>query len=174
MDPVTVSTSIGRPRDEVYEYLADMANHAEFTDHFLKDFRLTRENSYGLGAGARFRVKARGNRFPWGDVTFTEMQRPSRIVERGRGGKFNRNQTIGVYELQELSPTSTRVIYTLETRPAKLSDKFLESLGARRYLKRQNGKAMRRLQAILEDGARRGDRATVAGGPRKPASQFRF
>jgi uncharacterized membrane protein len=171
---VSVSTTIGRPRDDVFEYLADMANHAEFTDHYLKDFRLTRENSYGLGAGARFKVKAPGNRFPWGDMTFVEVQPQQRIVERGRGGKFNRIQTIGTYELEALSKSSTRVTYTFESNPPKITDKFLESLGARFYIKRQNAKAMRRLRAILEDGVQRGSRATVAGGPRKAASEFRF
>ena len=36
MDPVTVSTTIGRPREEVFAYLEDVANHPEFTDHFLR------------------------------------------------------------------------------------------------------------------------------------------
>ena len=81
MDPSTVSVTIARPREEVFEYLADIANHPEFTDHFLMDWRLTREDSYGLGAGARFRVAAPGNRFPWGDSTFVEVDPPCRIVE---------------------------------------------------------------------------------------------
>ena len=174
MHPVTVSETIGIPRDEVFEYLADIANHSEFTDHYLKDFRLTRENSYGLGAGARFKVKARGNRFPWGDATFIEVKAPERIVERGSGGKFNRVKTLGTFDLEALSNTSTKVSFTFESNPPKITDKFLESLGARGHIKRQNGKAMRRLRAILEDGERRGTRATVAGGPRKAASQYRF
>ena len=45
MDPLTVSVTIARPREEVFEYLADIANHAEFTDHFLKDWHLTREDT---------------------------------------------------------------------------------------------------------------------------------
>lgn len=174
MHPVTVTTAIGRPREEVYEYLADIANHAEFTDHFLVDWHLTREDSYGLGAGARFKVEMPFNRFPWGEVTISELERPSRIVERGRAGKFNRVQTIGVYALEEISSSTTRVTYTFESRPAKLSDRLLESLGARGFVKRKNAKALRRLQAIFEDDARRGRRVTVAGGARKPASQYRF
>ena len=55
MDPITVSATISRPREEVFEYLADIANHAEFSDHYLVDWHLTRENPYGKGAGARFR-----------------------------------------------------------------------------------------------------------------------
>src|SRR5436305_1096509 len=76
MDPVSVSVTIARPREEVFEYLADVANHAEFCDHYLVDWRLTREDSYGRGAGARFRVKVPMNRFPWADVVFAEVERP--------------------------------------------------------------------------------------------------
>ncbi|HZE03586.1 MAG TPA: SRPBCC family protein, partial [Solirubrobacteraceae bacterium] len=99
MEPFTVSTTISRPRPEVYEYLSDIANHAEFTDHYLVDWHLTREESVGQGAGARFRVKAPLNRFAWADVTFIEMQPPFRIVERGRGGKYNRIRMLGTYTL---------------------------------------------------------------------------
>ena len=55
-----MTVSIAKPREEVFEYLADIANHAEYTDHYLTDWHLTREQSYGRGAGARFRVKAPG------------------------------------------------------------------------------------------------------------------
>jgi uncharacterized protein YndB with AHSA1/START domain len=174
VDPVTVEVLIHRPREEVFEYLADMANHAEFTDHYLKDWHLTREDSHGVGAGARFRVEAPLNRFPWADVTFTEMDAPRRIVERGRTGKFNRNLTRGVYELDLGPGGTTRVRFTMETQPAKASDRLLEALGARGWFKRKNAKAMRRLRHILEDGLDRGTRTTVAGGARKPASGFRY
>jgi hypothetical protein len=33
---------------------------------------------------------------------------------------------------------------------------------------------MKRLRSILEEDYGRGQRATIAGGPRKPASGFRF
>ena len=174
MDPVTVSTVIARPREEVFEYLADIANHSEFTDHYLADFHLLREESYGVGAGVRFRVTAPFNRFPWGDANFTEIDAPQRIVERGRGGKFNRNLTRGVWELEPGPGGSTRVSFTFESKPAKLSDRILESLGARAWIKRQNKVALQRLRAILEEGRRRGRRATIAGGARKPASAFRY
>jgi uncharacterized protein YndB with AHSA1/START domain len=170
VDPLTVETTIARPREEVFEYLADIANHAEFTDHFMVDWRLTREDTYGPGAGARYKVKAPLTRFPWGDSTFVELDRPRRIVEVGRMGKFNRIRTLGVYELERAAGNSTRVRFTLETEPKMLSDKFLESLGARAWMKRKLGKAMRRLRSILEEDHDRGTRPTIAGGPRKPAT----
>ena len=75
MDPVTANVLIDRPREEVFDYLADIANHAEFTDHYLKDFRLTREQSYGRGAGARYRVDMPLNRFPWADTTIVTFRK---------------------------------------------------------------------------------------------------
>ena len=66
VEPFTVSSTISKPREEVFEYLADIANHPEFTDHYLVDWRLTREESYGTGAGARFRMKAPFSRFSLG------------------------------------------------------------------------------------------------------------
>jgi uncharacterized protein YndB with AHSA1/START domain len=120
---VTVSTVISAPREQVFGYLQDIANHAEFTDHYLVDWHLTREDSVGLGAGARFRVRAPGNRFSWGDSTFTEVSAPHRIVERGRTGKSNRIRTLGVYELSSAPGGATRVKFSIETEPRVLSDR---------------------------------------------------
>ncbi len=161
MEPFTVSTTIARPREEVFEYLADIANHAEFTDHYLVDWHLTRIDTYGTGAGARFRIKAPLNRFAWADVTFAELQPPFRIVERGRGGKYNRIRMVGTYTLSPGPGNTTKVEYTLETVPSQLSDKLLDMFGGRSWSKRQAAKAMRRLRSILEEGRGRGQRASV-------------
>jgi uncharacterized protein YndB with AHSA1/START domain len=164
MDPLTVSIVVSAPREQVFDYLQDIANHPEFTDHYLVDWHLTRIDSVGRGAGARFRVKAPGNRFSWGDVTFSEVERPHRIVEVGRTGKNNRIRTLGVYELAAGSSDTTRVRFTLQTIPVTLSDKLMEGLGAKGWLRRKNQRAMRRLRSILERGEGRGPRVTVAGG----------
>lgn len=162
MEPFTVATTISKPREEVWEYLADIANHPEFTDHYLVDWHLTRVDTRGQGAGARFRVKAPMNRFAWADMTFAEVQAPFRIVERGRGGKYNRIRMVGTYTLSPGPGGSTRVQYTFETEPSQLSDKLMETLGGRSWTRRKAARAMRRLRAILEDGRDRGSRATVA------------
>lgn len=161
MEPFTVSTTIARPREEVFEYLADIANHAEFTDHYLVDWHLTRIDTYGTGAGARFRIKAPLNRFAWADVTFAELQPPFRIVERGRGGKYNRIRMVGTYTLSTGPGNTTKVEYTLETVPSQLSDKLLDMFGGRSWSKRKAAKGMRRLRSILEEGRGRGQRASV-------------
>ncbi len=164
MQPVTVSIVISAPREQVFEYLQDIANHAEFTDHYLVDWRLTRESSVGVGAGARFRVKAPGNRFGWADATFAEVSAPHRIVEVGRAGKANRIRTLGIYELSASPGGATRVQYTLQTETRVLSDRIVDALGGRAWVKRKNEKAMRRLRSIVERGQGRGRRVTVAAG----------
>jgi uncharacterized protein YndB with AHSA1/START domain len=164
MDPVSASVTIARPREEVFEYLLDVANHAEFCDHYLVDWRLTREDSYGRGAGARFRVKIPFNRFPWADVVFAEVQRPRLIVETGRAGKFNRIRTLGTYELEPGAAGTTRVTFTFESEPGNLADRLGEAMGARPWLRRRTVRALRRLRSILEEDRGRGRRATVAAG----------
>jgi uncharacterized protein YndB with AHSA1/START domain len=171
VDPLTVSTVISAPREAVFEYLEDIANHPEFTDHFLRDWNLTRLDPVGRGAGARFRVAAPGSRFNWAEVTFAEVERPSRVVEVGRSGKNNRIRTLGVWQLDPGPAGATRVSFTLQTWPAKLSDRLMESFGARGWLRRKHQRALKRLRTILEQdpgtsarAARRGERVTVAGG----------
>ena len=163
MDPVSVSIVVSAPRERVFDYLQDIANHPEFTDHYLVDWHLTRLDSVGAGAGARFRVKAPRNRFSWADVTFVEVDRPYRIVEVGRTGKANRIRTVGVYELAEAAG-GTRVRFTLGTEPATMSDRLSESLGGTSWLKRKNARALQRLRSILEEGEGRGRRIKVAAG----------
>jgi uncharacterized protein YndB with AHSA1/START domain len=163
MDPFTVSTTIDRPREEVFAYLADIANHQEFTDHYLVDYRMTREATSGQGAGARFTVKAPLNRFNQADVTFVEVDAPRRIVEAGRTGKFNRIRTRGVYTLEPGPGGTTRVEFTFEAQPALLTDRIMASLGVRGWMRRNTAKALRRLRSILEEDRGRGRRATIAG-----------
>jgi len=164
VDPVTVSTTIGRPREEVFDYLADIANHLEFSDHYMKDFRLTRLDSYGRGAGARFRLDAPLHDL-WADMTFVEVERPYRIVAFGRGGKFNRIKTTTIYTLDEAGGgDSTRVEVMSESEPPLPTDKLLEKIsGYRGWTRRSLRKSLQRLQAILEENEDRGPRATVAG-----------
>lgn len=163
MDPVSVSVNIARSRDELFEYLSDVANHAEFKDHFLADWHMTREDTVGAGAGARFRERLPLHRFAWGDYTLV-VEPPYRIVERGRRGKFNRIRAIGEWTLHEAPGGMTRVEYRYETEPATLSDRLMEAIVGRGWWKRKLGRALRRLQAIHEEDRQRGRRVTIAAG----------
>lgn len=163
MDPVSATVIIGRPPEEVYEYLLDVANHPEFSDHYLVDWHLTRTDSCGKGAGARFRLNTRRSRFGWADMTIIEAQRPWRIVQAGRGGKYNRTRLVSIYALSPGPSGTSRVCLTTETEPATLADRLAEGLGMRGWLRRQTVRAVRRLRSILEEGTERGARATIAG-----------
>lgn len=159
MEPVIATTFIARPREEIVEYLSDVANHPEFKDHYLTDWHLTREDSLGKGAGVRFRETLPFNRFGWGDYTLVEVS-PYRVVERGRSGKFNRNRTMGTWILSDAPGDMTKVEYRYEAERNMPSDRLRESRG---WWKRKTNKAVRRLQSILEENRDRGGRVTVAG-----------
>jgi uncharacterized protein YndB with AHSA1/START domain len=164
MDPVTTTVNIDKPREEVFAYLVDIANHAEFMAPLFDDWRLTRVDSYGKGAGARFRSQARMDRFGWGEVTFLEVEPPRRIVGVGRGGKYNRIKTYCEWTLEPNSADSTRVSFMFETEPALPTDRIVEALSGRRsWFKRNARKSLRRLRSVLEENRKRGPRATVAG-----------
>jgi uncharacterized protein YndB with AHSA1/START domain len=163
VDPVTLHANIDRPREEVFAYLADVANHPEFTDHFLKDWHLTRENSEGRGAGARYRQTGRFDRFGYYDISLAELDPPFRIVAVGRGGKYNRIKTFHQWTL-EPSAGGTRLEYVYETEPPLSTDRFIEAASGRRgWFRRNAAKGLRRMQAILEENRNRGARATIAG-----------
>ena len=82
--PSPSRSTIARPREEVFAYLADIANHAEFLDHFLVDWHLTREDTFGCGAGARFRVKAPLQPLPVGRHARSSRSSAPRADRRGR------------------------------------------------------------------------------------------
>jgi uncharacterized protein YndB with AHSA1/START domain len=163
VDLVTLHANIDRPREDVFAYLADVANHPEFTDHFLKEWRLTREQSEGRGAGARYRQDGRFDRFGYYDLSLAELDPPFRIVAVGRGGKYNRIKTFHQWTLQP-DAGGTRLEYLYETEPALRTDRFIEAVSGRRgWFRRNARKALRRLQSILEEDRDRGARATIAG-----------
>jgi uncharacterized protein YndB with AHSA1/START domain len=163
VDPVTLHVNIDRPREEVYAYLTDVANYPEFTDHFLVSWRLTREDSAGRGAGARYRQDGRFDRFGYYDLSIAELDPPYRIVAVGRGGKYNRIKTFHQWTLEPTS-SGTRLEYVYETEPALPTDRFIEAASGRRgWFRRNAGRGLRRLRSILEENRDRGARATVGG-----------
>jgi hypothetical protein len=69
---------------------------------------------------------------------------------------------MGEWTLHEAPGGMTRVEYRYETQPAKLSDRVMELVAGRGWWKRKLSRAVRRLQAILEEDRSRGRRATIA------------
>lgn len=150
MRSLTVSSTVDRPRERVFEYLSDIANHSEFSDHYLKEFRLERMDSRGVGAAASYRVA-----FPlaetWGDCVIRELAGPHRIRIEGQMGRLGRIRTEAIYELTQAGNDMTRVSYTFSSQPATRGDRLKEAFGMRGWFTRQSRRALRRLSGILED-----------------------
>ena len=162
MGPVTVETVISAPRAEVFDFLGDLANHVAFTDHFVSDYRLARAKSDGPGAAARFRLENPGPK-QWAEVQLTVFDRPRRLVEEGRSGRFGRNRFRTVWDLSP-EGNATRVKLTFESEPATRWDAFKEALGARGWVKRQHRVVLARLRKVFEESRDEPlARATVAG-----------
>lgn len=151
MRPIAVSRTIDAPRERVFEYLSDIANHAEFSDHYLSDFRLERVDSEGLGASASWRM-----RFPlarlWGDAAITELDPPHLIVLEGRAGRIGRIAVRAEYRLVPTGGEMTRVEYRFGTESASRVDRFKQALGMRGWLRRNCRRALGRMAHVLEEG----------------------
>jgi uncharacterized protein YndB with AHSA1/START domain len=160
--PFTVGITIDAPRERVFDYLADVANHIEFSDHYLKDFRLQRLDSTGVGAAASFKL-AFGSSL-WGEIVIAELERPYRIVLAGQSGRIGRVKTRAVYTLTAYGSDMTRLEYEVSSTPATRKDRLREALGGRTWLKLQSRRAMRRLADVLESGQNRSRAARVASG----------
>jgi uncharacterized protein YndB with AHSA1/START domain len=151
MRPVAVSRTVDAPRERVFEYLADVANHAEFSDHYLHDFRLQRIDSSGLGAAASWCLDFPLGRV-WADATITQLEPPHRIVLEGRGGRIGRIPMRAEYRLVPVDHAMTRVEYEYETRPSNPVDRMKEALGMRGWIRRKARTALRRMAGIIERG----------------------
>ena len=171
MRQVTVSIVISAPREEIFDFVSDLAARPAFTDHFMRDYRLARANPVGLGAAARFQMKAPFAK-EYAELEITELDRPRRIVEELAVGRRGRNRSLAVYDFSVDGPGVTRIELTTFSEPATLVDRVKE-LGAAGWLKRQTSKALNRLRMIFEEPpAGELKRATIAGFEPDKAARF--
>ena len=143
----------------------------------MVDWRLTREDTYGYGAGARFRLEDAAATASRGATRRSiEVERPRRIVEAGRGGKFNRIRTLGVYDARPGVGAAPRACGSrCRPSPRLRTDKLPRAFGARGWMKRKLKQvACAACASILEEDRGRGARPTLAGGSRKPATGSPF
>lgn len=164
MGPFGAEIEIDAPRERVFAAIADLARRPSFTDHFLTGFHVTRIESTGLGAGARFRL-ALPLRSVWMDTTIAELEAPHRLVERGRGGRANRIPVSTVWELTEGSGSLTRVRVSQWTEPSNPVDRAVELAAANSvWAERGWREALRRLRDLLEEERPAPAPLAVAGG----------
>lgn len=132
---VAVSTTIDRPRDDVYALVDDLTAHEQWTDHFLTDWKV-RDGvaDVKVKGGGRSQIRA---------VSST----PDAVVEEGTDGK---RRTRGTYALRPLGPAQTEVTFTNEmlergSSVEKLADPLVKLL-----LRRNNARALARLKTLME------------------------
>jgi uncharacterized protein YndB with AHSA1/START domain len=163
MRPFSISTVVDVPRERVFEYLSDIANHAEFTSGYLHDFRLARIETSGVGAAANYRIA-----FPlgrtWAESVLAELDPPHLIRLEGQMGRLGRIKTEAAYRLTQAGHDMTRVEYTFEARPASPADRLKELLGFRAWLAAKSRGGLRRLADALEEDRPSTRAATVAAG----------
>jgi uncharacterized protein YndB with AHSA1/START domain len=163
--PISLTIAVDAPREQVFDFICDLATRPGWIDHFARDYRLERIAAQGRGAAARFRVDApAGVRYM--ETVIAEADRPHRIAEHGRGGRLDRVPIRAVWELRE-GPTTT-VVFTFWTRPTAAIDRLRE-LGRGRWWRRRWAKALRRMREQVESGTGSAP-AQVAGADRLPSS----
>jgi uncharacterized protein YndB with AHSA1/START domain len=164
MGPISAEIEIDVPRERAFELLSDLALRPSFTDHFVTDLRLTRLESRGVGAGARFRLSL-APRSIWMDTVVVEAEPPRKLVERGSGGRGNRIRTTIVWEVLEGAGPLILLRVSFWTEPRNPVDVVVEKLlGAAMRLERDLREALARARDLLESEGPPPRRVEVAGG----------
>lgn len=171
MRQVTVHTVISAPREEIFDFVADLSKRPAFCDHYMRQYRLARANPRGLGAAARFQL-----RLPlakeWAELDIRVCDRPRRIVEEGPIGRFGRSRLVAIYDFIPEAAGTTRVELTVYAEQRHFVDK-IKHFGASRTIRRRSAKALRRLRDLFEQGrAEQVQGARVAGYDTGKAPRF--
>lgn len=172
MLPVTVQSSISAPREEIYEYVADLALRPAWCDHYLKDYRLAHPRSKGVGSAARYLIDAPLSSL-YMEVTVIESDSPRRVVERAHGGRNLRTKGGVTWDLTNQGSGLTRVEMTTWFDAGTPREAFKQRLGMRGWMKRQANTSLDRLRLIFEEGSTEPlARATMAGFEPMKAPRF--
>ena len=164
MIPVALDTYISAPREEVFDFVADIAARPSWMDHFQSEFHLTRPRTAAQGSAARYRTDPPFQRQLYSDLAIVELDRPRRIFEEGVQGRLNRGRVQIVWDFYDEGPRQTKVEFEMRTEPGGRIQQIAESFGTRGYYKRQYATALERLRIIFEERPE-GElaRATIAG-----------
>ena len=163
MIPVSVHAFISAPREDLFDFIADLGARPAWCDHFMEDFRLVHPDCRGVGAGARFLLDAPGYK-RYVEVTIEKAERPREIVEAMHGGRNGKTRGEFVWELSREGHGLTRVEVTFASEPGTPREAFKERFGSRGWSRRQLKAALERLRVIFEEASDQPlARATVAG-----------
>src|SRR3954469_5803897 len=172
MLPVPAQASISASREEIYEYIADLALRPAWCDHYLKDYRLPSPRPKGGGAAAPLLSGAPMSRL-YMEVAIIEADAPRRIVERAHGGRNLRTKGGVTWELTRAGSGLTRVEMTYWHDPGAPREAFKQRLGMQGWMKRQTKTALERLRLIFEEATDEPlARASVAGFEPMKAPRF--
>jgi hypothetical protein len=145
MRPVTVTTEVPQPIEDVYAFLDVMANHEPFTNHVLTNWRYEGPPS---GVGSRALVTSvAGPMSEEIEIEVVAATAPTQIVERNIGAKGKRVAT-GTYDLASLPSGATRISFTYAWEKAPAPERAMAPL-VRSILRRANTKSMARLGESL-------------------------
>ena len=172
MRPIRANVTISAPREQVYDFVADLANRVSWCDHYQRELRLTRPRSSGRGAAARFLLKAPFNR-TWVETSVVEYSPPRVLRETLRLRRLGRTPGFVEYDFEPVGAAATRIQLAIWTEPATRLDRFKESLGMRSWLKRKVNRSLSRLRAVFEESRKTPlERATIAGYEPSKAPRF--
>jgi uncharacterized protein YndB with AHSA1/START domain len=147
-EPVTVAVEVARPRQEVFDVVDVAANHEKWMDHLFKDWYFEGPKR-GVGAITKAQVNAPSAREKV-TIEVVESVAPERIVEEGENAHGKR-KTRGTYRFVELDGGRTRIEFELEWLKTPRSERLVPFL-SRAFMRRANGKGMKRLADLLEKG----------------------
>jgi uncharacterized protein YndB with AHSA1/START domain len=163
MIPVTAHAFISAPREDLFDFIADLGARPAWCDHFMDDYRLAHPDARGQGAGARYLLDAPGYKH-YVEVTIVKAERPRLIVEQMHGGRNGKTRGEIGWELTREAGGQVRVEVRFASEPGTPREAFKERFGARRWMRRQLKTSLERLRVIFEE---RPDgplaRASVAG-----------
>jgi uncharacterized protein YndB with AHSA1/START domain len=148
--PISVSTSVEAPPSEVFEFLAVLANHERFLDHFLVGWAFSGP-ARGIGAKGRARTDAPGGQ-DWTEFEVIEVDDGRRLVEDGLGAKdkhdAHKRHTRGTYTLTEAPGGGTEIEFEFEWLEASRAERMIPPM-TRAFMRRSLSKGMRRLKKLL-------------------------
>jgi hypothetical protein len=142
---VTVAIDIPQPRADVYDFLDVMANHEQFTDHMLTEWKVSGPRT-GIGSKAVVTSVVGGRK----DEVVIEVieAEPGRIIKERNIANKGRRIGTGTYRLSDLPDGGTHVEFEYEFVKLPALEKPLKPLMTS-ILRKGNARAMTRLKETL-------------------------